>query len=65
MDIEIRAIDPDEFDAFARATERAFGAQAIPEEVDEWRRVFEPGRFFAALRRPGDRRRRRAVLHAS
>jgi predicted acetyltransferase len=52
MDIEIRAIQSDEFDAFARTTERAFGEHAVPEEVDEWRRVFEPGRFFAAFDGP-------------
>jgi predicted acetyltransferase len=49
MDIELRPIATEEFEAFARATEQAFGAQANPEEVAEWRRVFEPGRFFAAI----------------
>jgi predicted acetyltransferase len=52
VDIEIRAIEPGEFDAFARATELAFGARAAQEEIDEWRRVFEPGRFFAAFDGP-------------
>jgi predicted acetyltransferase len=49
MDIEIRPVDNDEFEAFGRATERAFGSHPVPEEVEEWRRVFEPGRFFAAF----------------
>jgi predicted acetyltransferase len=49
MDIEVRAIAEDEFEAFAATTERAFGGQPIPEEIEEWRRVFEPGRFFAAF----------------
>jgi predicted acetyltransferase len=49
MDIEIRPIRADEFEAYARATDAAFSGVASPEELEDDRSVAELDRRFAAL----------------
>ena len=49
MDIEVRPIAPDEFEAFVRATVASFGAIYHPEELERNRTEFEPGRSLAAF----------------
>jgi predicted acetyltransferase len=49
MDIEIRAIRADEFEAYARATDAAFSGVASPEELEDDRSIAELDRRFAAL----------------
>jgi len=49
MDIDIRPIKPDEFDAYARAVERSFGVHPRDEEIATWRGVTEYERSLAAF----------------
>jgi predicted acetyltransferase len=49
MDIDIRTIEPEEFEAFTRAGERAFSAYPEEEELENWRLVAEPGRYLVAV----------------
>ena len=49
LDIDIRPITPDEFGDFALAAENAFGHQPRPEELDNYRKVFEFDRSLAAF----------------
>jgi predicted acetyltransferase len=49
MDIEIRPIRADEFEAYARATDAAFSGVASPEELEDDRSIAELDRRFAAL----------------
>ena len=49
MDVEVRPIAPDEFEAFIRATVASFGGTYHPEELERTRIEFEPGRSLAAL----------------
>lgn len=53
MDVEIRPVTSEEFEAYIRATERAFGHQPSGEEVENERRIFEPDRSLAVF--DGDR----------
>jgi predicted acetyltransferase len=49
MDLEIRAITDDEFPAFGRTIEGAFGNQPTDEELDGWRSVTELARTLAVF----------------
>ncbi len=49
MDLELRPIEPDEFPAFSRAIEAAFGHQPTDVEIDLWRDVTEFDRTVAVL----------------
>jgi predicted acetyltransferase len=52
MEIEVRPIAPEEFEAFARASVSSFGATYHSEEVERTRIEFEPGRSLAAFDGP-------------
>ncbi|MCU1463522.1 MAG: hypothetical protein JWO37_3597 [Acidimicrobiales bacterium] len=49
VDLELRPIVPDEFRAFSRAVEAAFGQQPTDVEIDLWRDVTEFERTIAAF----------------
>lgn len=49
MDIEIRTIAEDEFEAWMHAIETAFGGHVRPEDVELERSVLEPARCLAAI----------------
>lgn len=49
MDVEIRPIAEDEFEAWMRAIETAFGGHVRPEDVENERKVLDPARCLAAL----------------
>lgn len=49
MDVEIRPIAEDEFEAWMRAIETAFGGHVRPEDVGNERKVLDPARCLAAL----------------
>jgi predicted acetyltransferase len=49
MDIQLRPIAPDEFEAFARADSAAFGHHVTAEELERYRRTFEFDRSIAAF----------------
>jgi predicted acetyltransferase len=49
MDIEIRAVSPEEFDQLVQTLERAFGEQVPEEDVALERRLFEPKRSLGAF----------------
>jgi len=49
MDIDIRPIKPDEFEAYTRAVERSFGVHPRDEEIATWRGVTEYERSLAAF----------------
>src|SRR5580704_1654339 len=49
VDVTIRAIGDDEFPAFCRAVETAFGHQATDEEVTDWHSLTEIGRTLAVF----------------
>jgi len=49
MDTEIRAIAPEEFEAYARALELAFSERMTDEELERERLVAEPSRWHAAF----------------
>jgi predicted acetyltransferase len=49
MDIDIRPIKPDEFDAYTRAVGRSFGMHPRDEEIASWRGVTEYERSLAAF----------------
>lgn len=49
MDIEIRTIRPDEFEAYTLVLETAFGAHGRPEDVERERRVAEIDRCLGAF----------------
>ena len=49
MDIDIRPIQPDEFDAFVKVDQNAFGDHPDPETTDLWRGVSELDRSLAAI----------------
>jgi len=51
VDLELRAIEPDEFTAFSRAVESAFGHTPNDAEVDAWRNVTEFDRTIAIFDR--------------
>lgn len=51
MDVEIRPVTLEEFEQYIRATERAFGHQPTPEEVENERKIFEPERSLAVFDR--------------
>jgi predicted acetyltransferase len=53
MDVEIRPVTPEQFEDYARSTDRAFGHQPTPEELENERKVFEPERSLAVFE--GDR----------
>jgi predicted acetyltransferase len=53
MDVEIRPVTSDEFEAYIRATERAFGHHPSPDEVANEGKIFEPDRSLAVF--DGDR----------
>lgn len=48
MDIEIKSASDEAFEEFVKADYRAFGEHPKPEELEAIRKVFEPGRSFAA-----------------
>lgn len=49
MDADIRTVTADEYPAFARSVESAFGTQPSDEEVSDWRSVVELDRTLAAF----------------
>lgn len=49
MDIQIRPIEPDEFVAFAKATEAAFGDTPDDAAIERWRAICEIDRTLAAF----------------
>ena len=49
MDVEVRPIAPEEFEAFVRATVASFGATYRAEELERNRIEFEPGLSIAAF----------------
>lgn len=49
MNVEIRPIAPDEFEAWVLATASAFGGRPRPEEIEAERSVFEADRSLAAF----------------
>ena len=49
MDIDIRSITPDEFEAYTRAVSRSFGGHPREDEIAVWRGVSEPARSLAAF----------------
>ena len=49
MDIEIRAIAEDEFEAWMHAIETAFGGHVRPEDLEAERSVLDPARCLAAI----------------
>lgn len=49
MDVEIRPIEPEEFEEWARTLEGAFGLRPTPEEIERERRVAEIDRCLAAF----------------
>jgi hypothetical protein len=49
VDIEIRPVEPGEFDELMRVSSLAFGHEPIEEEVRFERLVFEPDRSLAAF----------------
>jgi predicted acetyltransferase len=52
MDIQIRPIEPDEFVAFSKATETAFGEHPDDDSIERWRSVAETDRTLAAFDGP-------------
>lgn len=52
MDVDVRPVSAEEFEAFARAVERAFGSHARDDEVAAWRPIFEPDLSLAAFEGP-------------
>ncbi|HUF32401.1 MAG TPA: GNAT family N-acetyltransferase, partial [Acidimicrobiales bacterium] len=49
MDLEMRAVTEDEFPAYARTVEAAFGEVASDEEVAKWRSVTPLDRTIAVV----------------
>src|SRR5438876_631439 len=49
MDVEIRSITPEEFEGYVTAVERAFGVHSRPEEIELFRKHFEPELNLAAV----------------
>lgn len=49
MDVNIRPVAAEDFEAFARSAERSFGEHARAEEIDVHRRMFEADRSVAAF----------------
>src|SRR5256885_5339564 len=49
VDLELRPIGPDEFPAFSRAVEAAFGHQPTDVEIDLWRDVTEFDRTIVVI----------------
>jgi hypothetical protein len=49
MDIEIRAIAEDEFEAWMHAIETAFGGHVLPGDLEAERSVLDPARCLAAI----------------
>jgi predicted acetyltransferase len=49
MDVEIRAIVEEEFEAWMRAIEASFGGHVRPEDVENERKVLDPARCLAAI----------------
>jgi predicted acetyltransferase len=49
MDVEIRTIAPDEFATWMRAIETSFGGHLRPDDIENERRVIDPGRCLAAI----------------
>ena len=52
MDLELRPIVDEEYPAWSRTVERAFGAQPSEQEVEDWRLVFERDRSLAVFDGP-------------
>lgn len=51
MDLELRPVTGEEYPAFSRSIERAFGTAATDEEVESWRGVTEMDRTLAVFDR--------------
>jgi predicted acetyltransferase len=49
VDLELRPIADEEYPAWSRTIERAFGAQPSNQEVEDWRLVFERDRSLAVF----------------
>jgi predicted acetyltransferase len=49
VDLDLRPIRDDEYPAWSRTIERAFGAQPSNQEVEDWRLVFERDRSLAVF----------------
>ena len=49
MDVDIRTITPEEFDAFYRALEDAFSGDMRPDERENERKITETDRCFVAV----------------
>lgn len=49
MDVRIRPVEPPEFADYARMVESAFSAIAREEDLENERKLFEPGRYLVAL----------------
>jgi len=49
VDLELRPIADEEYPAWSRTIERAFGAQPSQQEIEDWRLVFERDRSLAVF----------------
>jgi predicted acetyltransferase len=52
VDLELRPIADEEYPAWSRTIERAFGAQPSDQEIEDWRLVFERDRSLAVFDGP-------------
>jgi predicted acetyltransferase len=52
VDLELRPIVDEEYPAWSRTIERAFGAQPSAQEIEDWRLVFERNRSLAVFDGP-------------